>query len=281
MSYESFSQRSMSPAGIVIPDLPHGSYQIFAAAPVRYYHAQLGPKAPVWEYSGYHGTLIFGKSDAVRNETCHYEGTTWDLSEHAEDYWFRLLISKSGEPKVVWAFKVFGDLNYEVDKPFFHVIYGLTRRYGFLFDDDGAATIFAHQVHANYTTPASEKLTMPRPSGKFRSKSYPAKLGFKIQRSPTTKISAPVVDSFRHVVHIGLNKFGALETRGPKSSEQGWGAILSSLRSSKSSSGNGSSACGTDENQDLAETTRLGVMTNSPDTATFTSQVQPRPVTSL
>src|SRR5258708_2302667 len=105
---------------------------------------------------------------------------------------------------------------------------------------------------------------MPRPSAKFRSKSYPAKLGFKIQRAPMTKISAPVVDSFRHVVHIGLNKFGALETRGPKGSEQRWGAVLGSLRSSKSSSGNGSLACGTDENQDLAET-RLGVMTNSPD----------------
>ena len=108
----------MSPAEIAIPGLPLGSYKIYATASARYYHAPFGSKPPQWEYSNYRGILIFGRNVGTKSHPL--------VAGAADDaYWFRLLVSKSGEMKTVWLFQVFTDLNYQIDKPYFHVIHGL------------------------------------------------------------------------------------------------------------------------------------------------------------
>lgn len=111
----------MQPAEITVPGLPLGSYKIYATASARYYHAPFGSKPTQWEYSNYRGILIFGRNVGANS----YPLTAGAASASDDAYWFRLLVSKSGEMKTVWLFKVFTDLNYQIDKPYFHVIHGL------------------------------------------------------------------------------------------------------------------------------------------------------------
>lgn len=114
-------QPLMSPAEIIIPALPQGSYKIFAAASARYYHAPFGSKSPQWEYSNYRGILVFGRNLGINS----YPLAAGAAPDPDDSYWFRLLVSRSGETKTVWLFKVSEDLNYQTDKPYFHVIQGL------------------------------------------------------------------------------------------------------------------------------------------------------------
>ncbi|KAK2460756.1 hypothetical protein APHAL10511_007226 [Amanita phalloides] len=205
----------MAPADIVIPGLHHGSYETFAAASARYYHAPLGPQPSHWDYSKYRGILVFGKNTGAKALAPSA------TSPPDDTYWFRLLVPNSGELKTVWMFKVFTDLNYQVEKPFFHVIHGLTRRYGFLFDYDDAAIGFADQVRSNYVPPPSEKRfyskSLSRRETRSRSKSHPPNL--VSNRSQT--ITAPVTESFRHIMHVGFNR-RVLEKTGEKAPEVAW-----------------------------------------------------------
>lgn len=114
-------QSFMSLAEITVPGLPLGSYKIYAAASARLYHAPFGSKPPQWEYSNYRGILVFGRKISTDSNPL----AAGAASALDDAYWFRLLVSKSGEMKTVWQFKVFTDLNYQIDKPYFHVIHGL------------------------------------------------------------------------------------------------------------------------------------------------------------
>ena len=113
----------MSPTETSFPGLPHGSYKIFAAASARYYHAPFGSKPPQWEYSNYRGILVFGRNLGINS----YPLAVGAAPDPDDAYWFRLLVTRSGEMKTVWLFKVSKDLNYQIDKPYFHVIQGLVR----------------------------------------------------------------------------------------------------------------------------------------------------------
>ncbi|KAF8728304.1 hypothetical protein AX14_006807 [Amanita brunnescens Koide BX004] len=197
-------QSFMSLAEITVPGLPLGSYKIYAAASARLYHAPFGSKPPQWEYSNYRGILVFGRKISTDSNPL----AAGAASALDDAYWFRLLVSKSGEMKTVWQFKVFTDLNYQIDKPYFHVIHGLTRQYGFVFDDDDAAANFADQVQVNYIPPLSpEKLLSSKSlSRRGTSKTHPGKLTSNKSQTSPIAVTAPVGDSFRRI--IGLKRFG-------------------------------------------------------------------------
>ncbi|PFH53468.1 hypothetical protein AMATHDRAFT_45352 [Amanita thiersii Skay4041] len=213
--------RCTSPLGeIVISDLPQSSH-IIAMASTRYYHAQLGPKSPQWAYSRYRGLLVFGKNVRDDSETtlvCRNQQNSMHDANSEEIYWFRLMVPKTDELKTVWLFKFANDLNYQVERPFFHIIQGLvctihhleylvftavtqTRRYGFLFDDDDEALTFADKVIAQCSSLRSISPRTRRGKPKSRT------------TSPTSSasISLPLVDTFRHLAHVGLGDYGMHE----------------------------------------------------------------------
>ncbi|KAF8635675.1 hypothetical protein AX15_000301 [Amanita polypyramis BW_CC] len=231
MSHKLSSQQCISPADITIPGLPHASYKIFAAASARYYHAPLGPDTPHWEYSN-RGILVFGKNISAFGTASLFD----------DAYWFRLLVAKSGELKTTWVFNIPTDLNYQIDKPFFHVIQGLTRRYGFLFDHDDAGATFADQVRAHHVTPAPDKRSLrksksiSRRSVGLRSKSQPARISSK--DCSTITIASPATGSFRHIMHIGFNRLGVPEATNAKAPDPAWkvmvGTFYDSSRTARS-----------------------------------------------
>ncbi|KAL0946229.1 hypothetical protein HGRIS_012488 [Hohenbuehelia grisea] len=160
--------------------LPSNNCEIFAAAsPARIYHAQFGTKGNDWTSSSLEGKLIFG---------CDHLGS--------DEYWFRLIDTDTN--RIVWVFRVpSSGFVYEVDRPFFHVFTGKSRRFGFLFSDDGDASVFAKEVSER-----TKRLAPKRSSA--RKNSLPARI------SPSM-ISVPSFSTFVHVSHIGINKEGVLE----------------------------------------------------------------------
>ncbi|TFK36643.1 hypothetical protein BDQ12DRAFT_570577, partial [Crucibulum laeve] len=190
---------------------PH-SYAIHAAASARIYHAQLNAKQCQWSYSRLKGTLFFGNdkdTDTPPNE--------------AERYWFRLIDDVSG--KTVWMFKVPLGIDYEVDRPFFHVFQGMSRRYGFLFSDDDEAAVFAGKVKAQVFKYA---IALKSRTRSIRSNSMKIRAASTSPAGTISRcmISSPTPDSFKHVAHVGVNKDGVFESKGLDST---WNDMIAEL----------------------------------------------------
>ncbi|KAJ6588538.1 hypothetical protein B0H19DRAFT_210019 [Mycena capillaripes] len=175
----------------VVPGLQPSTYNVYAAIPARVYHAAFGLKqSELWSATGLHGKLMLGKD----------RGSTVD----AQAYWFRL-VDDAG--KTIWIFKIPEiSFEYRIDKPFFHVFRGCSRKFGFLFYDDTEAASFAKKVIGR---------TMPRPLAENLLAAMAAELPRSIRsrlgssamgRLSPAMISAPTTNSFVHVAHVGAKK---------------------------------------------------------------------------
>ncbi|KAJ7220439.1 hypothetical protein B0H12DRAFT_313076 [Mycena haematopus] len=179
-----------SDTSFVVPGLHPNTYKVYAVIPARVYHAAFGSKHSElnWTYSGLHGRLMFGK----------------DRGSVDQGYWFRLLDDAG---KTVWIFKIPElSFDYHIDKPFFHVFRGCSRRFGLLYYDDDAAASFAKKVIGRtIQRPPTENplmamaVELPR---SIRSRLASSTMG----RLSPALISAPTTNSFVHVAHVGTKK---------------------------------------------------------------------------
>jgi len=120
-------------------------------------------------------------------------------------------------------FKFPENFEYELDRPFFHVFQGRTRRYGFLFNDDDEAALFGKKVLSQlYGTTEFLKKTHRRKNDNGRSKSL------SINSISRSMISSPAPDSFRHVAHVGVNENGVFEAS--KDLDASWKEMLTQLQ---------------------------------------------------
>ncbi|KAJ6481785.1 hypothetical protein C8R45DRAFT_312033 [Mycena sanguinolenta] len=201
-----------SDPSIVIPGLQPNAYNIYAAIPARVYHAAFGSKQSelTWTYSGLHGRLMFGK----------------DRGAVDQGHWFRLLDDAG---KTVWIFKI-PELSFDycIDKPFFHVFRGSSRKFGLLYYDDGEAASFAKKVigRTMHRPPIENHLMamaaeLPR---SIRSRLASSTIG---RLSPAI-ISAPTSNSFVHVAHIGAKK-GPPLVEGAIDNEATWTMVVAEV----------------------------------------------------
>ncbi|KAF4613163.1 hypothetical protein D9613_011101 [Agrocybe pediades] len=145
-----------------ISGLEQNPYAVLAVAGARVYHTKLNSKEKdkdsnsQWIYSRWKGTLTFGRDIETPNTAA------LDITE-TERHWFRLADDETG--RTVWMFKFPENFQYSVDRPFFHVFQGRTRRYGFLFNDDDEASVFGQKVMDRlYTGRGSPSLIAQRPT---------------------------------------------------------------------------------------------------------------------
>jgi len=192
--------------------LEQNPYTIIAVAGARVYHTKLQARDNQWNYSQWKGILTLGRDLDTSQNTAR--GTS-----EAEKHWFRLADVETG--RTVWIFKFPENFEYELDRPFFHVFQGRTRRYGFLFNDDDEAALFGKKVMSQLYGTEFNK-THRQKSVSSRSKSLPIR---PISRS---MISSPAPDSFRHVTHVGVNKNGIFEAS--KDLEAPWKEMLAQLQ---------------------------------------------------
>lgn len=209
------------PAVFVAGLLPD-SYTVLAAASARVYHAQLSPKNAEWCYSRLRGTLVLGKDTAQVEDPLRGPHNHDNTTTEAEDHWFRLLDTESG--KAVWMFRFYTGFSYQLDRPFFHVFQGRSRRFGFLFEDDDEATAFAEKVASEACSPRKHRsLSLSRGTNQ----------GSRRAISPEM-VSAPAPHSFVHVAHMGVNDDSAIEVS--KGINPSWKAGLSGLQDGRTSS---------------------------------------------
>lgn len=180
---------------------------IHAIANARIYHTQLSAKKngangggstnEEWIYSRLKGTLKFGQNWTSTSTVDPYskkQGNT------GSQYYFALADDMTG--RTIWMFQIPTTFLYEVERPFFHIFNGRTRKYGFLFEDDDEAALFSRKViNETCRDTALKRGRSVKPRGSpFRSRSLTASM-----------ISSPAPNSFRHVSHIGVSKGGAFE----------------------------------------------------------------------
>lgn len=103
--------------------LEQNPYTVLAVAGARVYHAVLNPKDSPWVYSGWKGTLTFGRDLEVPNSTGREVSDT-------EKFWFRLVDDETAS--IRWTFKFPENLEYAEDRPFFHVFKGRVRTSNFI-----------------------------------------------------------------------------------------------------------------------------------------------------
>ncbi|KAJ7757104.1 hypothetical protein B0H16DRAFT_678633 [Mycena metata] len=196
---------------IAVPGLPPSTYKVYAAIPARVYHASFATKQSEWIFSGLAGTLVFGRDRGPID---------------AQAYWFRLLDDNG---KTIWIFKIpETSFEYRIDKPFFHVFRGSSRKFGFLYNDDNEAAGFAKKVlgrttprHSAESSLVAMAAELPR---SIRSRLTSSAMG----RLSPAMISAPTTNSFLHVAHVGTKKTSAPFVE-PDSNELGdpsWTMIL-------------------------------------------------------
>ncbi|KAJ7120958.1 hypothetical protein C8R44DRAFT_623507 [Mycena epipterygia] len=172
----------------VVPGLHPSTYKVYATIPARVYHAAFGSKQNEWIYSGLSGSLMFGKDRGVEGQ----------------GHWFRLLDDAG---KTIWIFKIPEiSFEYRIDKPFFHVFRGCSRKFGFLYGDDNEAAGFAKKVigrtmarHSAENSLATMAAELPRT---IRSRLASSTMG----RLSPSMISAPTANSFVHVAHAEPKK---------------------------------------------------------------------------
>ncbi|KAI0060002.1 hypothetical protein BV25DRAFT_1002625 [Artomyces pyxidatus] len=191
--------------------LPRDLNKIIAAAPARVYHAPFGAPEHEWTYSGLKGVVVFGCDNRAplsnRNERAVYSSS----------YWFQLVDLRRG--KVVWKHQVQELIEYEAEKPFFHIFGGKSRKFGFRFDEDEDASVFLQEV-----TRRIVDIPVQKSSAK---KTKPAQA--KSPRRPVTRsiISAPIADTFCHVAHMGTDENGFVNSSWNVSPE--WTKLLTKL----------------------------------------------------
>ncbi|PPR03387.1 hypothetical protein CVT24_012512 [Panaeolus cyanescens] len=193
-----------------ITGLEQNPYTVLVSADARVYHTNLKEKdTQQWNYTRWKGRLTFGRD--LDTPLTAAQGLT-----EAEKYWFRLADVETG--RTVWMFKFPEHFEYVLDRPFFHVFQGRTRKYGFLFNDDDEASAFGSKVISQLYG-AVEAPKKAKRSASTRSKSI------SVSRS---MISGPAPESFKHVAHIGVSKEGVFEAS--KELDDGWKAMLESLQ---------------------------------------------------
>ena len=107
----------------VFPYLPTDS-KVFATAFARVYHAPFSEESESWTFSGLSGVLVFGR-DRVRVHPDHKIGTGPGTSFET-NHWFRL-IDLASSKGLVWVHQLPRHLDYQMDKPFFHVFQAKVR----------------------------------------------------------------------------------------------------------------------------------------------------------
>lgn len=213
-----------------VPGLHPSTYKVYGVIPARVYHAAFGSKQSEWIYTGLSGSLVLGKDRGVVD---------------GQGYWFRLLDDTG---KTIWIFKMPATgFDYHVDKPFFHIFRGCSRKFGFLYSDDIEAAGFAKKVigrampRAPVESPLSASLRTTEIPRTIRSRLASSTMG---RLSPTI-ISSPTKNSFVHVAHVGAKKTTA--TPDPDDGELSWTMVLAELPDS------GVSAATILEQHDIAE----------------------------
>ncbi|KAH6910698.1 hypothetical protein BKA70DRAFT_1271259 [Coprinopsis sp. MPI-PUGE-AT-0042] len=180
------------------------------ASNARIYHTQLDAQVDEWTYSRQKGTLNFGRSWTSEAAT---RSTIPSDSSSDSPYWFTLADEATG--KTVWMFQIpASGFQYEVDKPFFHVFNGRTRRFGLVFGDDDEASFFSKKVMAEVCKDA-KVTSSPKPRGRsFQEKHHLRSRSLSARRLPVSRaqISLPAPNSFRHISHIGVNRSGLYES---------------------------------------------------------------------
>ncbi|KAJ7177883.1 hypothetical protein C8R46DRAFT_666016 [Mycena filopes] len=185
--------RTSADTALAVPGLHPSTYKVYGAIPARVYHAAFATKQSEWSFSGLAGTLVFGRDRGPVD---------------AQTYWFRLL-DDSG--KTIWIFKIPEiSFEYRIDKPFFHVFRGSSRRFGFLYQDDSEAAVFAKKVLGRAMPRQSAESSLVAMAAEFprsiRSRLASSAMG----RLSPSMISAPTTSSFVHVAHVGAKKTGPL-----------------------------------------------------------------------
>ena len=123
---------------------------IHAIATARIYHAPLpasgsAPNGDEWVYSRLKGSLKFGRNWIGGSTTRTSTSNSGSNPVIPNEFWFTLADEKTG--KTIWMFQIpESGFTYEVDRPFFHIFNGRTRKYGFLFEDDDDAALFHKKV---------------------------------------------------------------------------------------------------------------------------------------
>jgi len=206
---------SISPVSTI--NTPPKPNKIYAFAAARVYHKLFADPDYQWKYSELRGVLYFGRDRSslggVNASTCIGHGAT-----ESENYWFRLIC----EGKLVWTFPLPTRFEYMVDKPFFHIFAGTGCMYAFRFEDDGEAAIFCKKVQ-DRTCPHLRGVTQ---SGNSSSKYNPVPQS-RPRRVSTSMISQPQPNSYVHVVHVGFNKDGFIET---SRDNPAWASTVNGLR---------------------------------------------------
>lgn len=140
--------------------------RILATASARVYHAPFGGRQTSWSPSGLSGILVFGRDRLTLHPDKRLgigPGSTLE-----QNFWFRLVDLQSGKG-LVWMHQIAEDLEYRLDKPFFHEFRGKvrilllfssphvltvvqTRMFGFRFDEDAEANKFYKKVTSHLRT---------------------------------------------------------------------------------------------------------------------------------
>ncbi|KAL6307015.1 hypothetical protein BKA93DRAFT_720007, partial [Sparassis latifolia] len=178
--------------------------RILAVASARIYFAPFNGRGEDWVCTGLQGSLVFGST--AQSDEWSETTLTSQVSNFVQNYWFRLIDGISGKG-VVWQYQIPAGFEYRLDKPFFHVFSAMTRMFGFRFDDDGEAARFYRAV---LIRPQSTVAYCPDSFAEPQSKKKSGPSTPKNRVSPAM-ISAPAMDSFVHLVHVGFNEDGYLE----------------------------------------------------------------------
>jgi hypothetical protein len=91
--------------------------KIVSAAPARLYEARSGVQNNKWAPAGIKGIVVLGYDTAARSTRRHVTS--------AASYWLRIVDIRRG--RVLWEHDVREILEYEADKPFFHIFGGKVR----------------------------------------------------------------------------------------------------------------------------------------------------------
>ncbi|KAJ6618733.1 hypothetical protein B0H10DRAFT_1794882 [Mycena sp. CBHHK59/15] len=211
----------------VVPGLHPSTYNVYALIPARVYHAAFGSKQNKWKYSGLHGSLMFGKDRGLKD---------------SQSYWFRLLDDAG---KTIWIFKIPEiSFEYRIDKPFFHLFRGCSRRFGFLFYDDTEAASFAKTViswtvhhHCRCLSfTFNDVLLKASAAGESSLSAIAAELPRSIRsrlasaamgRISPSMISAPTANSFTHVAHVAAKNPSVVQT--DDEADSPWTMILTDM----------------------------------------------------
>ncbi|KAK7683829.1 hypothetical protein QCA50_013205 [Cerrena zonata] len=195
--------------------------RILATASACVYHAPFGGRPTSWSQSGLSGILVFGRDRlTLRPDRRLGVGPGSTLEQN---FWFRLIDLNSGKG-LIWMHQIADDLDYRLDKPFFHEFRGKTRMFGFRFDEDAEANKFYKKVTSHIHAAASSRARMLKPKNSFGSFS-----NFNpLKRLTPSLISPPAPGTFVHLSHVGFDKKGRVEVS--DGIEEGWTIMVEELK---------------------------------------------------